>query len=160
MNIYTGMIAKIPKPGRSFKGCVQYNMQKKDAELLDAIGVRVDTVAHMIRDLDMQRKMNPALGQAVGHIALSWSKHDMEKLSSDIMRSIAHEYLNAMKIRDKQLLFVRHQDKEHPHLHIIYNRVDDNGKIIPDTFSTSRVPGSAGRSSRSMGSISQPVRNK
>jgi type IV secretory pathway VirD2 relaxase len=46
--------------------------------------------------------------------------------------------LNAMKIPDTQLLIVRHQDTEHPHLHIIYNRVDDNGKTIPDNFQHQR----------------------
>jgi hypothetical protein len=51
-----------------------------------------------------------------------------------VMTTVAKEYLQKMKIQDTQVLIVRHQDKGHPHLHIIYNRVDNKGKTIPDHF--------------------------
>jgi hypothetical protein len=128
------MMGKIPKPGKSFGGCVQYNVLKKDAVILDAIGVRIDQVANITHDFNLGRKMNPALGQAVGHIALSWSPNDMPQLSDELMLSVAHEYLVKMKIQDTQLLIVRHHDKAHPHLHIVYNRVDNRGKTISDKY--------------------------
>jgi hypothetical protein len=128
------MIGKIPKPGKSFKGLLEYNLLKKDATILDADGIRIDNIAHTINDFNMQRKMNPNLGQAVGHIALSWSENDNDKLNDDVMKTVAQEYLQKMKIMDTQVLIVRHQDKGHPHLHIIYNRVDNKGKTIPDSF--------------------------
>src|ERR1700761_9847415 len=43
-----------------------------------------------------------------------------------------------MKIRDTQYLIVKHNDREHPHIHIVYNRVDNNGKTIPDNFQKQR----------------------
>jgi len=128
------MIGKIPKPGKSFGGCIQYNVLKKEAAILYADGVRIDKIAHTIDDFNMQRKMNPGLGQAVGHIALSWSPSDSDKLNDEKMVSIAKEYLQKMKIQDTQVLMVRHKDKEHPHVHIVYNRVDNEGKSIPDNF--------------------------
>jgi len=128
------MMGKIPKPGKSFGGCVQYNVLKKDAVILDAIGVRIDQVANITYDFNLGRKMNPALGQAVGHIALNWSPNDMPQLSDELMLSVAHEYLVKMKIQDTQLLIVRHHDKTHPHLHIVYNRVDNCGKTISDKY--------------------------
>jgi hypothetical protein len=128
------MIGKIPKPGRSFKGLLEYNLMKKEATILNADGIRIDKIAHTITDFNMQRKMNPYLGQAVGHIALSWSVNDLDKLNDEVMNTVAKEYLQKMKIMDTQVLIVRHQDKGHPHLHIIYNRVDNNGKTIPDNF--------------------------
>ena len=78
--------------------------------------------------------MNPALGQAVGHIALNWSPNDKPKLSDELMLAVAHEYLVKMKIQETQLLIVRHHDKTHPHLHIVYNRVDNRGKTISDKY--------------------------
>lgn len=132
------MMAKIPKPGKSFGGCVQYNVLKQDAVILDAVGVRMDQVSHITQDFNIGRKMNPALGQAVGHIALSWSPNDLPKLTDELMLSVAYEYLEKMKIQDTQLLIVRHHDKEHPHLHIIYNRVDNQGKTIPDNLQRRR----------------------
>ena len=128
------MIGKIPKPGKSFGGCIQYNVLKKEAAILYADGVRIDKIAHTIDDFNMQRKMNPGLGQAVGHIALSWSPSDSDKLNDEKMVSIAKEYLQKMKIQDTQVLMVRHKDKEHLHVHIVYNRVDNEGKSIPDNF--------------------------
>jgi hypothetical protein len=128
------MMGKIPKPGKSFGGCVQYNVLKKDAVILDAIGVRIDQVANITYDFNLGRKMNPALGQAVGHIALNWSPNDMPKLSDELMLAVAHEYLVKMKIQDTQLLIVKHHDKAHPHLHIVYNRVDNRGKTISDKY--------------------------
>jgi hypothetical protein len=128
------MIGKIPKPGKSFGGCIEYNVLKKEAAILYADGVRIDKIAHTIVDFNMQRKMNPGLGQAVGHIALNWSPDDKERLNDEKMVSIAKEYLQKMKIQDTQILMVRHKDKEHPHIHIVYNRVDNEGKTIPDNF--------------------------
>ncbi|WP_158995979.1 relaxase/mobilization nuclease domain-containing protein [Mucilaginibacter sp. L196] len=128
------MIGKIPKPGKSFGGCIEYNVLKKEAAILYADGVRIDKVAHTIADFNMQRKMNPGLGQAVGHISLSWSPEDKERLNDEKMVSIAKEYLQRMKIQDTQLLIVKHKDRAHPHIHIVYNRVDNVGKTIPDNF--------------------------
>jgi Relaxase/Mobilisation nuclease domain len=128
------MIGKISKPGKSFGGCIEYNVLRKEAAILYADGVRIDKIAHTITDFNMQRKMNPGLGQAVGHIALSWSPNDKDKLNDDKMISIAKEYLQKMKIQDTQLLIVKHKDRAHPHIHIVYNRVNNDGKTIPDNF--------------------------
>jgi len=128
------MIAKIPKPGKSFGGCIEYNVLKKDAAVLYAYGIRTDQIRHIITDFNMQRKMNPGLGKAVGHIALSWSPNDKDKLNDEVMIGIAKDYLQRMKINNTQVLMVRHKDREHPHLHIIYNRVNNEGKTIADNF--------------------------
>jgi hypothetical protein len=78
--------------------------------------------------------MNPELGQAVGHIVLSWSAQDKEKLSPEGMTQHAKEYLQKMKIADTQLLVVQHHDREHPHIHIVYNRVNNEAKTISDQY--------------------------
>ncbi|MET4139681.1 relaxase/mobilization nuclease domain-containing protein [Pedobacter sp. UYP1] len=128
------MMGKIPKAGKSFKGCVEYCVLKNDAEILDANGVRIDQVAHITSDFNMQRKMRPSLGQAVGHIALNWSPEDAPKLTDELMVNIAKEYLQKMNITDTQVLMIRHHDTKHPHLHLIYNRVDNQGKPISDAY--------------------------
>lgn len=124
--------------GRSFGGCIRYVMQKPDAVVLAAAGVRMQQVNQTISDFNLQRKYNPNLGIAVGHIALSWSINDESKLTDALMVSLAKEYLQKMEIRETQYLIVKHQDTEHPHLHIVYNRVDNRGKTIPDNFGKQR----------------------
>jgi hypothetical protein len=131
------MIGKVIT-GRSFGGCIRYVVQKHDAVILDGAGVRMREVNQIIDDFNLQRKYNPNLGQAVGHIALSWSINDMPKLNDEVMVNMAKEYLQKMKIKETQYLIVKHRDKDHPHIHIVYNRVDNDGKTIPDNFQKQR----------------------
>jgi len=131
------MIGKVIT-GKSFSGCIRYVVQKQDATILDAAGVRIQESNQMINDFNLQRKYNPNLGKAVGHIVLSWSANDTAKLDDQVMVDLAKEYLQRMKIKDTQYLVVKHNDREHPHLHIVYNRVDNNGKTISDNFQKQR----------------------
>ncbi|WP_029281907.1 relaxase/mobilization nuclease domain-containing protein [Pedobacter sp. R20-19] len=127
------MIGKIAI-GKSFGGCVRYVVNKKDAEILYGDGIRLNNTSLIVRDFDLQRKMNPELSKAVAHISLSWSEVDRDKLRNENMLAMAMEYLKLINIKNTQLLIVRHNDNHHPHLHIIYNRVDNNGKTISDQF--------------------------
>ena len=124
--------------GKNFGGCIRYAVGKKDAVILDANGIRTDELSHIIADFNMQRKSNPALGMAVSHIALSWSSNDLALLSDEKMVQITKEYLQRMNILDTQYLVVRHYDGSNPHLHLIYNRVNNEGKTIPDNFQKQR----------------------
>src|ERR1700755_1046231 len=131
------MIGKVIT-GKSFGGCIRYVVQKHDAIILDAAGIRIQEASQMINDFNLQRKFNPDLGKAVGHIVLSWSVNDAAKLNDELMVTLAKEYLHKMKIRDTHSLVVKHNRREHPHIHIIYNRVDNNGKTISDNFQKQR----------------------
>ena len=131
------MIGKVIT-GKSFGGCVRYVVQKQDAQVLYAEGVRTERLNQTIRDFDMQRKINPDLGKAVGHIALSWSVNDQLKLNNEMMVEVAREYLERMKIQNTQFLIVKHQDKNHPHVHIVYSRIDNESKTISDAFQHKR----------------------
>ena len=48
------------------------------------------------------------------------------------MVQMAREYMEKMGIKDTQYIIGRHFDKEHPHVHIAFNRIDNNGKTISD----------------------------
>lgn len=121
-----------PITGRSFGGCIRYVVERQEAKILHAEGVRMQNASALIQDFNLQRKMRPELGKAVGHLILSWSKEDLAKLSDAIMVERSKEYMEKVGIRNTQYVIVRHTDKAHPHLHLIYNRVDNNGKTISD----------------------------
>lgn len=127
------MIGKI-MIGSNFGGAVRYVMQKEQAIVLHGEGVRVQDVKSAIHDFNAQRKMNPELGKAVGHLVLSWSAFDKDKLSQKVMVERAAEYMAKMKIQNTQYLVVEHRDTNQPHIHILYNRVDNAGKSISDRF--------------------------
>ena len=125
------MIGKIKK-GSGFKGCVNYVLGKEQAALLHAEGVLTESNRDIIRSFILQAGMNPDLKKPVGHIALSYSPVDAPKLTDGKMVQLAQEYMREMKITDTQYIIVRHQDREHPHVHIVFNRIDNNGKTISD----------------------------
>ena len=125
------MIGKIKK-GSGFKGCVNYVLGKEQAVLLHADGVLTESRSDIIRSFCMQTGMNPDLKKPVGHIALSYSAVDAPKLTYERMIQLAQEYMREMKITDTQYIIVHHQDREHPHVHIVFNRIDNNGKTISD----------------------------
>ena len=131
------MIGKVIT-GKSFGGCIRYNLQREKATILYADGIRTGSIGHIINDFNMHRKMNPGLGQAVGHIVLSWSVQDKNMLTSNIMADRAKEYLEKMKIVNTQCLVVQHHDREHPHIHIVYNRVNNEAKTISDQYQRKR----------------------
>lgn len=123
------MIAKLIV-GKSFGGCVRYLLEREQSKVLDSAGVRDYDIKAIVADLNAQRKMRPQLGNAVGHTVLSWSNEDRDKLTVEKMAEHAREYMEKMGIKNTQYLTVLHTDKKHPHLHIVYNRVDNDGKTI------------------------------
>jgi hypothetical protein len=48
------------------------------------------------------------------------------------MERLAKEYMKAMGIGNTQYVIVRHNNTAHPHCHIVFNRVDNDGKTISD----------------------------
>lgn len=122
------MIAKNIK-GKSFKGCVQYVMNET-AELLKAEGVWADTAKDMIRSFAMQRSGRKEIKQPVGHIPMSFAPEDKARMTNDFMIQLAKEYMLEMGIRNTQHIIVRHHNTDNEHLHIVYNRIDNNLKLI------------------------------
>jgi hypothetical protein len=125
------MIGKILK-GRSFKGCVSYVLAGKDAKLLASEGVLETDKASIINSFYMQSLLNPKLSKCVGHIPLAFSPEDKERMTDQFMERLAKEYMKLMGIENTQYIIVRHNNTTHPHLHIVFNRVDNDGKTISD----------------------------
>ena len=126
------MIAKIMK-GSGFKGVINYILDpKKGTELIDSSGVRTDDISHIIQSFIDQTNLNSRVSKVVGHISLSFSTQDSLKLSNEFMTQVAREYMEKMGIKDTQYIIGRHFDKDHPHVHIAFNRIDNHGKTISD----------------------------
>src|SRR5437879_13178885 len=49
------------------------------------------------------------------------------------MNMIANEYLNNMGFDQHQYAIFRHFDADHPHLHILVNRIGYDGKVVSDS---------------------------
>ena len=124
------MIGKVIS-GSSFSGTVGYVM-KKESRILEAEGVMPPDAKRMAEDFKDQTLLNPRLKNTVGHISLSFSPKDAPRMTDALMTQIAKEYMQKMDITDTQYLLVRHLDQPHPHCHLVYNRVGNDGQTISD----------------------------
>ena len=126
------MIAKIVK-GSNFKGVVSYILDKeKEAKILACDGLFAENKETITGSFEAQARMNSKVTKPVGHIALAFSKEDEHCLTDRAMAGIALEYLKKMGIKDTQILIVRHFDKEHPHVHVTFNRIANDSRTISD----------------------------
>lgn len=137
------MIGKISH-GNSFGDCLDYltrvkqdkmPSEKRVWHIIDSDGVRLNVGEDGWRKMAASDIERPTLTRSrikdpCGHISLGFSPKDSERMTDDFMLKIAHDYMARMGITDTPYIIVRHTDKEHPHCHIMFSRVDYNGKII------------------------------
>ena len=126
------MIGKIVK-GTSFGGCVNYVLKEEKSRLLEAVGVE-GSPSEMAEQFELQTLLNDKVKNTVGHISLNFSADDAARLATDdkLMLKIAHDYMKLMGIENTQFIIARHIDRDHPHCHIVFNRVDNDGRTISD----------------------------
>lgn len=127
------MMHKITK-GKSFAGVLKYVFSKgENSEPLEANGVMLGAISAMAACMDVQASMNPKLKEnMVCHVSLNFSAEDKARLTNEMMLRIAHEYMQRMGFKHTQYVIVRHHDRDHPHIHIVINRVNNDGKTISD----------------------------
>lgn len=124
------MIAKITTGG-DFAGVVNYILDvKKATEILIGEGVRLKNANSITKSFVSQTELNSRVTKPVGHISLDFSIQDKAKLSNEFMLKVADDYLQIMGIVNTQFVIARHYDREHPHIHIVFNRINNNGKTI------------------------------
>ena len=126
------MIGKLKK-GSSFGGCIRYVTGKDEAKIIASDGVLLGTNAEITQSFELQRQLNSRIKKPVGHIALSFKPEDKPRLTDEFMAKIALEYMQMMGITDTQFIIVRHHNTDNPHCHIVYNRINNEGKLISDT---------------------------
>lgn len=131
------MIGGITK-GSCFSGCVEYVLalkeKNKEARLLYSEGLLTDSPKDIIDGFECQRHLNSRVQHWCGHISLSYSPEDSARLSDEAMVKLALEYMERMGINNTQFIIARHLEKEHPHCHIVYNRVDNDGRCVSDSY--------------------------
>ena len=125
------MIAKI-KQGKGFGGLVSYanDIKNKDTNIIASEGVDLSTNKSIVASFNIQAKARPTLKAYVGHISLSFSPEDYKRMSDELIAEISRKYLQRMGIVNTQFVIFRHHDKAHDHVHIVYNRVDNDGNAI------------------------------
>lgn len=136
------MMGKISKGG-SFGGCVDYVTRKKkdnpdgtpckEWRLIDHKDVStMEGRDGIIASFEDNLSLNPHLKNPVGHISLNFHADDKDKVDDDKMVEIARKYMDKMGIVDTPYIIVRHLDKDYPHCHIVFSRIDNHAETISD----------------------------
>ena len=125
------MIAQI-NTGRGFGGLVNYanDIAHKNTVIIASAGVSTTSNATIVASFKAQARMRPSLKNFVGHISLSFHPDDTPRLTNEFMAEVAQEYLRRRGIVNTQFVIFRHHDQPHGHVHIVYNRVDNDGNAI------------------------------
>ena len=84
----------------------------------------------IIHSFEFQAEAKPSVKKPAGHLSLNFALQDKSRLTDELMAEIAEEYMRQMGIADTQFILVRHQDREHDHMHLVYNRVSYRKKTI------------------------------
>jgi hypothetical protein len=125
--------------GKSFMGALNYNLKKlflpdgnRKAELLSTNFASTD-VRGIAREVKMIRSLRPNLSRYVYHTSLNFRKEEQSQLSKAKLLAISRDYLEAMGFSNNQYLIFLHHDADHPHLHLLVNRICFDGSIVSDS---------------------------
>ena len=123
----------------SFKEAVNhvyYNQLEPDESslvVLDSSGLRTCHAEEMTRDFEMGRRARPGLGQAVWYTLLSFHPDDTARLDNATLLEIALAFMEQMGLLNTQYVIVRpYTQLAHQFVHIVANRVDNEGEVISD----------------------------
>ncbi len=125
------MIAQLKK-GCGFAGLTAYcrKLSEEKSRIIEHKGVCTISPKAMAASLNAQAKMNDRVKLFVGHAMLSFSPKDEPKLTDKFLLKVSHKYMERMGIKNTQYVIYRHYDQPHGHVHIVYNRVDNEGNAI------------------------------
>jgi hypothetical protein len=119
--------------GKGFKGALRYNLEKVSkgvAEILDHSFASASERT-ILKEIQMVKAQRPNLRKYFYHTSLNFPPG--ENLSNDKMRQIGLEYLHANGFTQHHYILFRHYDANHPHLHILVNRISYDGAVLTDS---------------------------
>jgi hypothetical protein len=128
------VIAKMSK-GKGFRGALEYDLRQEKGLLLDT-NMAGNDPRTLAREFGEVRALRPNLTKAVCHVSLSIAPG--ERLTDDQWRDVAQKYLENMGFKDSQYVATKHTDTEHPHIHILANRVTMSGEVVSDSHDYKR----------------------
>lgn len=128
------MVAKIIS-GKSLIGALNYNEKKVSqgkADLIHQSGYAKDIIHLNFNDKLLRLKdlslRNERVKTNTIHISLNFATG--EKLSPELIREIADEYMDRIGFGSQPYLVYRHTDAGHPHVHIVSTNIKSSGERI------------------------------
>ena len=88
------------------------------------------TIAEFFSDTNLYASESKKSGETRITCFLSARYHPFpnDEKGNALMMEIAKKWMEQMGIRNTQYIIARHHETEHPHCHIVFNRIDNDGK--------------------------------
>ncbi|GLU56494.1 hypothetical protein Dfri01_59550 [Dyadobacter frigoris] len=144
------MIGNIAKSGSNFQNALSYckyerkvvdedgNLKVRgelvyfqNVEALELYGPDIK-LKEISAELEEVAEKNTRTIKPVSHVSFSFPPG--ESPSNEVLQGIVKDYAKEFGLKDNGLLAYKHVDKEHEHIHIIANKINEDGK---NTVSTS-----------------------
>jgi len=137
------MIGNITK-GNNFKGLLEYLLEKEQSYCLGSnieleenkvliVPIEQYLIDRYSKEFNEVAAQKPSLDRPVYHVSLSLPKNK-EHLSDRQWEEIAKRYLKERGFENCQYVLVRHNDRDHEHLHIVTSRVSLEGQLVRDSW--------------------------
>ena len=181
------MVPDIAKTGHSFKGAMAYYLHDKRQEGQEAHPQSAERVAwaemrnlacltpetatrimaataRAADELKAEAGVKATGRKSTAHVyaySLAWHPDEAAKLDRAEMIRAADESLKALGAADHQAVIVCHQDRAHPHVHVIVNRVHpDTGVMLSTSNDRRKLSAWANDYERGRGQIVTPKREE
>lgn len=124
-----------------------YVISDKKGYELTRNGLSGTTPKELYDDMNIIQKQNSRCNNNTISIVISPTVDDGKKLSDKELKAITEAFLTELDLdpKSEQYLAFIHTEKDHKHIHVLLNRVQENGKLIQDNFIGKRAQHAAHR---------------
>ena len=118
------------------------------------------TPTQILQEMKIIQNLNQKAQYKTLSLVLSPEKTEGQKLTNKELQEMTLDFLKELKIdvKNQQYLAFVHTEKEHKHIHIICNRVKDDGTLVTDNFIGKKAKWAAHRIAKERGLISAKER--
>ncbi|WP_226064219.1 relaxase/mobilization nuclease domain-containing protein [Kaistella polysaccharea] len=129
----------------------------------DAKGIEIlrnnlcgETPIELFQEMKIMQNLNQKATNKLISMILSPHVEDGEKLSLTQLQTMTNEFLKELEIdvENSQFIAFFHTEKRHRHIHILFNRVAENGKLLKDNHIGKLAQWAAHRVAKKNGLIS------
>ena len=119
--------------GKGFRGALRYNLEKVNKDVAEILDHSFASTFErtIMKEIQMVKVLRPNLQKYFYHTSINFPPG--EDLPNDKMKQIGLDYLEANGFTQHQFIMFRHYDADHPHLHILVNRIGYDGSVVSDS---------------------------
>lgn len=108
--------------------------QEKNAEVVFRQHLVGENPKEVTEEFRRIQEMNHVCERNTLSFVLSPTIKDGQRLKKEELEKIAKEFMERMKLGERQAIAFVHRDKEHTHIHLYVNRIDFKGVAYNDSF--------------------------